>query len=37
MALADRLIAQIRANGPLTVAQFMTACLHDPQDGYYAT
>ena len=37
MALADRLAAQIRENGPLTVAQFMTACLHDPQDGYYAT
>ena len=37
MALRDRLIAQIRAGGPLSVAQYMTACLHDPQDGYYAT
>ncbi len=36
-SLADRLKAQIAAEGPLTVAQFMTACLHDPQDGYYAT
>ncbi|WP_304176173.1 class I SAM-dependent methyltransferase [Phenylobacterium aquaticum] len=37
MALRDRLIAQIRASGPITVAQYMTACLHDPQDGYYTT
>lgn len=37
MPLKDRLAAQIRASGPMTVAQFMTACLHDPQDGYYAT
>lgn len=34
--LSLRLAAQIRAGGPLTVAQFMNACLHDPQDGYYA-
>jgi NADH dehydrogenase [ubiquinone] 1 alpha subcomplex assembly factor 7 len=37
MGLRDRLIAQIQAQGPITVAQYMTACLHDPQDGYYAT
>lgn len=37
MALRDRLIAQIRAGGPMSVAQYMTACLHDPLDGYYAT
>ncbi len=37
MSLTDRLKAQIAAGGPLTVAQYMTACLHDPQDGYYAT
>jgi SAM-dependent MidA family methyltransferase len=37
MALRDRLIAQIQAQGPMSVAQYMTACLHDPQDGYYAT
>ena len=37
MGLRERLIAQIRAAGPLTVAQYMAACLHDPQDGYYAT
>ena len=37
MPLSDRLIAQIAATGPIDVAQYMTACLHDPQDGYYAT
>ena len=37
MSLKDRLKAQIASGGPLTVAQYMTACLHDPQDGYYAT
>ena len=37
MSLKERLIAQIRANGPMTVAQYMHACLHDPTDGYYAT
>jgi SAM-dependent MidA family methyltransferase len=37
MELRERLIAQIQAQGPMTVAQYMTACLHDPQDGYYAT
>lgn len=37
MSLRDRLAAQIAESGPISVAQFMTACLHDPQDGYYAT
>jgi SAM-dependent MidA family methyltransferase len=37
MSLTDRLRAQIATSGPLTVAQYMTACLHDPQAGYYAT
>jgi len=36
MSLEDRLRREIAANGPLTVAQYMTRCLHDPQDGYYA-
>ena len=35
--LKDRLAAQIAQTGPLTIAQYMTACLHDPQGGYYAT
>ena len=37
MTLIDRLKAQIRLEGPMSVAQYMTACLHDPEDGYYAT
>jgi len=37
MGLRERLAAQIAQSGPLTVAQFMTAALHDPADGYYAT
>jgi NADH dehydrogenase [ubiquinone] 1 alpha subcomplex assembly factor 7 len=34
--LAQRLKDQIREAGPLTIAQFMAACLYDPQHGYYA-
>lgn len=37
MSLRDKLAAQIAQTGPLTVAQYMAACLHDPQFGYYAT
>ncbi|THD53912.1 SAM-dependent methyltransferase [Phenylobacterium sp.] len=37
MSLRDRLAAQIAAGGPISVAQFMSACLHDPDFGYYAT
>jgi SAM-dependent MidA family methyltransferase len=37
MALRDRLAAEIARSGPISVAQFMTAALHDPQGGYYAT
>ena len=36
-SLKDRLADQIREHGPMTVAQYMTACLYDPQAGYYAT
>ena len=36
MTLKARLAAQIQSQGPITIAQFMTACLHDPRDGYYA-
>ena len=35
--LKDRLIAQIHLSGPMTVAQYMSACLHDPDHGYYST
>ncbi len=37
MSLRDRLVAQIRATGPLTIAEYMTLCLYDPAEGYYAT
>lgn len=37
MSLKDKLVEHIRDNGPLTVAEYMAACLYDPDDGYYAT
>ncbi len=37
MSLGDRLRAQIALEGPMTVADYMTACLHDSSGGYYAT
>ena len=36
MSLRERLARQIAQAGPISVAQYMTACLHDPDDGYYA-
>ena len=33
----DWLARRIAMDGPLTVAEFVTACLHDPNHGYYAT
>jgi SAM-dependent MidA family methyltransferase len=36
MSLKARLQAQISAFGPMSVAQYMGLCLHDPKDGYYA-
>ena len=36
-ALATRIARLIAAQGPISVAQFMTMALHDPQAGYYAT
>jgi len=35
--LKDRLKARIAAEGPLSVAQYMAACLADPDAGYYTT
>ncbi len=35
--LKDRLIAMIRADGPMPVSAYMNTCLHDPGQGYYAT
>ncbi len=37
MRLRERLVERIRANGPITFADFMEAALFDPQDGYYTT
>lgn len=37
MSLESRLKAEIAAHGPISTAQYMTRCLHDPQGGYYAT
>lgn len=37
MSLKEKLVEYIRDNGPMTVAEFMNACLYDPEDGYYAT
>ncbi len=35
--LARRLVRQIAATGPMTVADYMAACLMDPEHGYYTT
>ena len=36
-ALAQRIVNLIAAQGPITVAQFMTIAMHDREYGYYAT
>jgi len=36
VSLAGRLAERIRSAGPLSVAEYMHLCLHDPRDGYYA-
>ena len=35
--LARKLIARIRADGPLTMHEYMDACLNDAEYGYYRT
>ncbi|EKE43884.1 ATP synthase beta subunit/transcription termination factor rho [Oceaniovalibus guishaninsula JLT2003] len=35
--LAATLVRQIRATGPINVAEYMTACLLHPRHGYYTT
>ncbi|HXR96074.1 MAG TPA: SAM-dependent methyltransferase [Rhizomicrobium sp.] len=35
--LGERIAALIAAQGPISVAQYMTLALHDPESGYYAT
>lgn len=36
-SLADRLRAQIEADGPISVSTFIDAALYDPAEGFYAT
>ncbi len=36
MSLKDRIAGLIAAQGPISVAQYMSLALHDPQAGYYA-
>ncbi len=36
-ALGQRVAAVVAAQGPISIAEFMTIALHDPQAGYYAT
>jgi NADH dehydrogenase [ubiquinone] 1 alpha subcomplex assembly factor 7 len=36
-ALKKRIVALIEVQGPISVAQYMTLALHDPEEGYYAT
>ena len=35
--LAQRIRDSIRVNGPMPVSLYMLMCLHDPEQGYYAT
>ena len=35
--IKERLIRRIRATGPMTIADYMTECLGDPEHGYYTT
>ena len=35
--LGDQLRARIEREGPISVADYMDLCLHDPRCGYYAT
>jgi NADH dehydrogenase [ubiquinone] 1 alpha subcomplex assembly factor 7 len=37
MSLKARLQAEIAMGGPMSVADYMARCLHDPEGGYYAT
>ncbi|CAN5153346.1 class I SAM-dependent methyltransferase [soil metagenome] len=37
MSLKARLAREIALTGPMSVADYVGRCLHDPQDGYYAT
>ena len=36
-SLKTRLAREIALTGPMTVADYVTRCLHDPKGGYYAS
>lgn len=37
LPLKDRLAREIALTGPMSIADYVTRCLHDPEAGYYAT
>jgi SAM-dependent MidA family methyltransferase len=37
MSLRERLVSRIVRHGPMPISDFMDVCLHDPDEGYYAT
>ena len=37
MSLREQLVSRILRSGPIRISEFMTLCLHDAQEGYYAT
>ena len=36
MSLRDKIIAEIRADGPIPFSRYMEMCLYDPELGYYS-
>ncbi|MGH9501175.1 MAG: class I SAM-dependent methyltransferase [Terriglobales bacterium] len=36
MSLRDKIIAEIRSNGPIPFSRYMELCLYDPEHGYYS-
>lgn len=37
MSLKSRMLARVARLGPMSLADYMAECLHDPEFGYYAT
>jgi NADH dehydrogenase [ubiquinone] 1 alpha subcomplex assembly factor 7 len=37
VSLKSRLVREIALTGPMSVADYVTRCLHDPEHGYYST
>jgi len=36
VSLRDKILAEIRAGGPIPFSRYMELCLYDPQQGYYS-